>query len=71
MRVVPKNSRATIRVRVSYRGGSPFLDVRTWTEPGDGQAKPTRKGLTIPLASIPAFLAAVETVGREGRSQAA
>ncbi len=70
MLTVPKNSRATIRVGVSRCGGSDFLDVRTWTAPGDGKAKPTRKGVTIPMTAIPDFVDAVVRLGQEARRKA-
>lgn len=67
MRIVAKNAREVIRVQIAEFRGTSFLDVRTWTAGGDGEARPTRQGVTIPLAAIPAFVEAVATVGREAR----
>lgn len=70
MRVIPKNARETIRVQIAQFRGTAFLDVRTWATDGDGEPKPTPKGVTIPLASIPAFAEAVAHVAREARNGA-
>lgn len=67
MRVIPKNTRETIRVGMAEFRGTSYLDVRTWADTGDGEPKPTPKGVTIPLTAIPAFAEAVAHVAQEAR----
>lgn len=65
MRVIPKNARETIRVQMAEFRGTSYLDVRTWADTGDGEPKPTPKGVTVPLAAIAAFAEAVAQVVKE------
>ncbi len=71
MRVIPKNARESIRLQMSEFRGTAYLDVRVWVDAGAGEARPTPKGVTVPMAVIPEFIDAVAAVGREARSQAA
>lgn len=59
MRVVAKNARETIRVEMAEFRGISFLEVRTWVDTGNGEPKPTRQGVTVPLALVIAFVDAV------------
>lgn len=70
MQMIPKNSRERIRVQLAEFRGVRFLDVRAWATGEDGEAKPTRQGVTVPLAAIPAFVEAVAHVGEEARPKA-
>ena len=70
MYLIRKNAREEVRLQISDYLGSTFLDVRIWSDTGDGEHRPTRKGVTIPLAALPAFVEAVALIGTEVRSQA-
>lgn len=71
MRVIPKNTRESIRIQISEYRGTTYLDVRVWLDLGNGDARPTPKGVSVPLGVVPDFIEAVAAVGREARSQAA
>lgn len=71
MHVIRKNARESIRLQMTDFRGATFLDVRIWADHGEGEAKPTTKGVTVPLAALPAFVQAVASIGREERLQAA
>jgi hypothetical protein len=44
----------------SYRGSSPFLDIRRWERaPGEDTLKPTRQGVTIRTKEIGRMLTAI------------
>ena len=44
---IPKNSRETIRIeRITYHGIE-CLNVRVWYENGEGEMRPSKKGLAI------------------------
>ena len=45
---IPKNAAETLRVERTEYMGKELVAVRVWTgRPGDPQAKPTQKGLTL------------------------
>jgi hypothetical protein len=51
----------TIRVLVDSRRGVKRANVRLWIDSGEGWY-PTREGVVLPLASVPAFAAMVDRV---------
>lgn len=71
MHVIRKNAREAIRLQMSDFHGKTFLDVRIWADSDGGDPKPTPKGVTVPLAALPAFVEAVASIGKEERLQAA
>jgi Transcriptional Coactivator p15 (PC4) len=51
----PKNARETIRISLSEYWGHAIVDCRQWYLGGDGELKPSPKGLTLALAHLPAL----------------
>ena len=70
MHVIPKTGREAIRVQMAEFRGARYLDVRIWADTGAGDPKPTRQGVTVPLAAISTFAAAVADVAGEARQMA-
>lgn len=66
-RVVSKNGREEVRVSVEEYLGHRYLDVRQYHVTADGPLA-TRKGVTVPLAKLDDFAAAVADVAREARA---
>ena len=58
---IPKSTVSEIRISLDEYRGFKYLSIREFYD-DSGQWKPTRKGCTIPLDSIPAFLEAVEAL---------
>lgn len=52
----PKNAREQVKASITeYRGGQ-FLSLRIWAKPkGTSEIRPTKKGLTVALALLPAL----------------
>lgn len=69
MHAIPKNSREEVRVSVEEYLGHRYLDVRQYHVTADG-AVATRKGVTVPLAKLDDFAAAVAEVAREAKAGA-
>jgi hypothetical protein len=53
---VPKNSLEEIRLSVREYGGYPFADLRIYYRGDNGEARPSRKGLTVSPRLWPAFV---------------
>lgn len=70
MHVIRKNAREAIRLQMSDFHGKTFLDVRIWADGEGGEPRPTPKGVTVPLAALPAFVEAVALIGKEERPEA-
>ena len=68
MRVIPTNAREFIRLQMTEYQGRTSLDVRIWVDLGNGEARPTQKGVSVPVAMVPEFIDAVTVVGKEARS---
>jgi hypothetical protein len=66
----PRNKRESIRVQLCEFQGRPVIDIRTWFDPGTGELKPGRIGITLgvkhlaPLAD--ALVAAYDHATRAG-----
>ena len=45
--VFPKNVNEEVRVWAEPYKGNPFVHARIFWDPGDGERKPTKKGLTL------------------------
>lgn len=70
MRVVAKNKAEELRIGFAEFAGHRFLDVRVYALTHEG-AKPTRKGVAVPMGSVQAFAAAVVAEIREASREAA
>lgn len=49
---IQKDNGDTIRVELSEYEGHKFLQIRIWFTNDDGELKPTKKGVSIPLNKI-------------------
>lgn len=70
LRVVSKNGREQVRVSVEEYLGHRYVDVRQYLVTADGPLA-TRKGVTVPLAKLDDFAAAVADVAREAKADGA
>ena len=65
--IIEKNAREDVRVSIERFGGADLIDVRAWVwgsaEPAD--RRPTRKGVCLNVAKLPALIAALETARDE------
>lgn len=67
---IDKNAREVIRLLWREYRGRPFLDIRTFYRPGDGEEpKPSTKGVTIAPDKLPALFEAMREVERLARSR--
>lgn len=68
---VPRNDREEVRVTLDRYQGKPVIDVRTWADYTAGAVAgrgPTKKGVSLPAAQIPALIAALQAAQLEARS---
>jgi hypothetical protein len=64
---IQKNGRETIRVELDEFEGRQLVAARIWYTDGEGDLKPTRKGLTIAIRHLPAIREALEEAERVAR----
>jgi hypothetical protein len=60
---VPKNAREEVRVSLTEYKGYALIDVRTYAEfasAGDGERKPTPKGVSLKVERLPELIAALQ-----------
>ena len=57
---VPKNSREEVRVALSEFRGAAFVDLRIFADMGHEDRSPTKKGIAIKPASLPALIEALQ-----------
>ena len=63
---VPKNSREEVRIALSEYRGTPLIDVRTFSDySGEGELKPTAKGVSLRIARLPELIEALEKARAE------
>ena len=62
---LPKRRGAYILAQICDFKGTSFLDIREWV-PRDTDLVATRKGVTVPLESIPLLAEALSLVGIDG-----
>lgn len=63
---VPKNSREHIRVSLTAFKGYNLVDVRVYCE-RDGEAKPTKAGVSVNVERLPELCAALEKAEAEAQ----
>lgn len=49
---IPKNTTEKLKVTISEYKGYTFLDIRVYYEDGQGEYKPTKKGITLKKGDI-------------------
>ena len=52
---ITKTNGDTIKVEVKEFKGKTYLDIRTYFEGYDGDLRPTKKGVTIPMSALRTF----------------
>lgn len=57
---IPKNERETLRVEFDEYNGHQLIAARVWYRDGDGELKPTKKGLSTAVKHLPALRQALE-----------
>jgi len=71
---IRKNKFSVIRVRRTNYEGNDLLDVRVFSEDMNGNATPTRKGISLQFERLPELLAAlrkIETAGGRAAEETA
>jgi len=64
-------SKAEVRVSLDTFNGRPRIDLRTWCDYSAGPVAtrgPTRKGVSLPVADLPALLAAILDAEAQARA---
>jgi len=57
--VLPKNSREELRVSLDPFKGHNLVSLRVWYRSQDGDMRPTKKGVALQVANLPAVIAAL------------
>lgn len=57
---IPKNARETIRVVRDQYQGHELVHIRVWFSEGDGELKPTKKGLAFRTDQLPQVIEALQ-----------
>ena len=65
----PKSTAEEVRVSLSKFKGFDLVDARVWADPddGDGDRRPTRKGLCLRVERLPELLEALHQAEEEAR----
>ena len=53
IRDIPKNSRKTIHVTLDEDQGHELVNIRVWYDAGDGEMRPTKKGISFKVDLLP------------------
>ncbi len=69
---IPKNQREEIRVALSEfeKDGTTYdmISARVHYDAGNGEMRPSRNGLNVPVRLLPEFVAALRQAGSEARA---
>lgn len=57
--IIPKNAREELRISLDEFNGHELLNLRIWFHTGDGEMRPTKKGVALKVALLPELLAAL------------
>ena len=63
---VRKNSFSVIRARRIFYEGNDLLDLRVWSEDFDGNAAPTKAGISLQFQRLPELLEALQDLQNAG-----
>jgi hypothetical protein len=61
--LIPKNARESYRIGWEEFEGHHFIDLRVYYRDGDGELKPSRKGVAIKPERLAEVCAALGTIG--------
>lgn len=65
---IPKNSLEEIRIGLDEWKGRDLVNIRVWAEPYEGgERRPTKKGLAVSIAKLPALVAALQATEAAAR----
>lgn len=59
MAVIPKNSREEYRIERQDFKGTDLVQIRVWFDPGDGDMRPSKKGVAFRAELVPDIVAAL------------
>jgi hypothetical protein len=59
---VPLSAGREVRLRLVELWNGPYLDLRLFYANGEGECFPTKKGVTIPVSSLPRLRSALEAL---------
>ena len=65
IRTIRKSDREELRLSVAEYHGHTFLNVRACYRSSDGEMRPSRKGVTVPMRGLPAFCEAAALTMQE------
>ncbi|NUB25735.1 transcriptional coactivator p15/PC4 family protein [Azospirillum brasilense] len=65
---IPKNATEEVRITLTSYNGHPLVDLRTFVEyRTTGESGPTKKGLTVAVALLPAIISGLQDAEAEAR----
>ena len=65
--IIPKNKREDIRISLSKFEELDLLNIRVFVDYSDGERGPSKKGISIRVAQLPALLEALRKAELEAR----
>jgi len=66
---VRKNSFSVVRIRRTLYQGNDLLDVRVWSEDMNGNATPTKQGISLQFEKLPELLDALRKLEAASRER--
>jgi hypothetical protein len=60
-----KNSQEEIRFSLQEYRGTELIDIRVYYDPGSGNRKPTKKGISVPVDRFDEFMTCLGKVRKE------
>lgn len=68
--LIDRGGKTRIVLKLSDFRGKKYLDIRKWYEDDEGEWKPTRKGLTLPLENVPELVKELQRFAKVARENA-
>ena len=65
--IIPKNKREDIRISLSKFEELDLLNIRVFVDYSDGSRGPSKKGISIRIAQLPAIIEALQQAELEAR----
>jgi hypothetical protein len=63
-----RNGKELVRIAIDHYDGIFTIDIRTWWRDLDGNFKPKKNGLTLPISQLPTLTIAVTAALRKAES---
>ena len=67
--IIPKNKREDIRVSLSKFEQMDLLNIRVFVDYDDGTRGPSKKGISVRVAQLPAIIEALQKAEAEARNR--